>query len=235
MQEKYPRTFGGIWSQSLSLWWRYKGFFLVVALIATIPEMLTLVTAGGPMQILNLFLMPLTLGMVAAFTSRVLDDGTPSASAAFSRALSRYWPLLWTGVLYYLIVILGCLCFIIPGILWAFSYGLSMVAVMVEQVAGNGALNRSKQLLKADRSLAANVMVGIPVLLCLGMFVFGWVTSMAALSVSRDLLVPVGLGMQFLGTWVGQSVSVAFVLLFYSLRQRQSGEDELSGVGFSRF
>jgi hypothetical protein len=46
-------------------------------------------------------------------------------------------------------ILLGTLCFVVPGIVLAFRYALSQPAVMLERLDGPEALERSKQFMQA--------------------------------------------------------------------------------------
>ncbi len=67
-------------------------------------------------------------------------------------SLGLFWQYIWTYILYFLIVLGGLFLFIIPGIIWGTRYFFAPYAVIIEGIAGRGALSLSKILTK-DRLL----------------------------------------------------------------------------------
>jgi len=70
--------------------------------------------------------------------------------AAYSRAIRALGPLLWTSILYGIIVLVGLLLLVVPGILFFLWYSLCSLVVVVEGSNGMPALNRSKLLMKGN-------------------------------------------------------------------------------------
>lgn len=70
-----------------------------------------------------------------------------SAAQAYGFVGERFWSLVKTVVRQVVFVLLGMLCFVVPGIVLAFRYALSQPAVMLEGLAGAAALARSTQFM----------------------------------------------------------------------------------------
>lgn len=67
--------------------------------------------------------------------------------AAYSFVLERLWPLIKTVARQISYILLGTLCFVIPGIVLGFRYALSQPVVMIEGLSGSEALARSRQFM----------------------------------------------------------------------------------------
>jgi hypothetical protein len=63
-------------------------------------------------------------------------------------AVRRYSRCLWTSFLYFLIVTLGMLFCVLPGILFLFWYALALNVSVLEASWGTSALNRSHELMR---------------------------------------------------------------------------------------
>lgn len=72
---------------------------------------------------------------------------TVSPEAAYTFVLERLWSLIKTLARQIAYILLGTLCFVIPGIILGFRYALSQPAVMIEGLSGSEALARSKQFM----------------------------------------------------------------------------------------
>jgi hypothetical protein len=61
---------------------------------------------------------------------------------------SRFWALLWTGLLAAALVAVGAVCFILPGLALAAGFSLAAPIVLLERISGKAALERSWHLLR---------------------------------------------------------------------------------------
>jgi hypothetical protein len=68
---------------------------------------------------------------------------------AFRGAVSRWWPMIWTGMLAGLILLGLTLLLIVPGIIWAVYYAF-LVPVVAFGLSGTEALAESKRLVKGN-------------------------------------------------------------------------------------
>ncbi len=99
-------------------------------------------------------IMPLTNGAtIAAISSEYLNRKTTPVES-IKLALSRFWPLIWTGFLATLFISLGLLALIIPGIFLIFRYWLKSQVVIIEGESGSAALKRSAALMKGNMGKA---------------------------------------------------------------------------------
>ena len=93
---------------------------------------------------------PLTNGaMIHAVASEYLGKPT-TVGASIGRAFRVLVPLLWTSFLMFILIYLGILLCILPGVLLMFRYALSSQIVVLEGLSGSAALKRSKALMHHD-------------------------------------------------------------------------------------
>jgi|SRR3989338_9962967 len=65
-------------------------------------------------------------------------------------AAGRFWDVLWTYILMTILIILGLILFIIPGIILVISYSFAFYIVMNENKSGYAALKRSMELISGN-------------------------------------------------------------------------------------
>jgi hypothetical protein len=93
-------------------------------------------------------LSPITSAATTWAVSREYLDEPATAGQAFRAAIHLFVPVIKTGILKGLLITLGYICFIIPGVYLSFRYALSGSVVVIEGVSGMEALRRSKFLMK---------------------------------------------------------------------------------------
>jgi hypothetical protein len=147
---------GEILGRACSLFWGRLGVFLAIEVLIVAPtlvlELALPEVAIGPFA--GLFVLPmLILGPIgSAATLHVIAQeylGQPvSLGEAFKFALGRFLPLLGTSLLGGLGIAVGLVACCIPGIYLAVIWAFMSQVVVMENVAGDTALGRSKDLVK---------------------------------------------------------------------------------------
>ncbi|MEJ2721538.1 MAG: hypothetical protein P8181_10445 [bacterium] len=171
------------------------------------------------------FLMPLATGaMTFAVSERYLNRPV-SIGEAFGKAVRRFGVLIIAQIIAGIIVFLGYLLFIIPGILWWLSYALIAPVVMLESLGPDRSRVRSKELASGLRwkIFVVTLVIGLG-----GLFVYGGLGFIVGLTLppdspsaalaSRVIQVLVELIQFPLG-------SIATVLIYYDARIRKEGFD----------
>jgi hypothetical protein len=109
-----------------------------------------------------------SLAFVAlVFAVEARHAGRPlSTREAYGLAVERFIPFLYTAALAVLRIFGGLLLFVIPGIVLALRYTLAHLAVLLEELRGKPALERSAALVRAEPAralgyLAAATLVAI--------------------------------------------------------------------------
>ncbi len=145
----------------------------------------------------------------------------PIAMDALVFALGKVWRILIASVAKYILVALGFLFFIIPGIIVACGYAVvAQVVVLENHPAATDALGRSWTLTKGSkrRALALGLVVWVLVYLP---FVAGetFATFIPALRTTFDV------GAQLLWLLVYPIIPCALTLFYYDLRVRREAFD----------
>jgi hypothetical protein len=130
----------------------------------------------------NLFGCVAVIASVLA-TGHFLAGLPVSPRHAFRGAVSRWWPMLWTGLLAGLVLIGLTLLLIVPGIIWGVYYAF-LVPVVAFGLSGTEALAESKRLVKGNwwRTAGCNCVIGLVGLALilpglLAAFVYGMATA----------------------------------------------------------
>ena len=143
-----------------------------------------------------------------------------SAWDSYRRALPRVLPLVGTQFLAGIVVMLGMLALIVPGIIFSLRYTLNPAVVMLEGVAGMAALKRSTELMRGNLGKAFSLL---------------FLAAMLALLMEGFAGVLVGLVIKnrFLFEFFAQIVEAMvlpiqvtpLILLYYDLRIRKEAFD----------
>jgi hypothetical protein len=109
-----------------------------------------------------IIVLPIANGAIIQAVARVYLGQEVTAVEAIKHGLRRVLPLIGTSILMTVIIMLGFLLFIIPGIYFTIWYGLGQHVVVLEGQSGMAALRRSKALVHPQRGtfLALLIIVG---------------------------------------------------------------------------
>ena len=156
--------------------------------------------------------------IIAYVGSRLLGEGLSTADS-LRTALRRFWPLFVASIVYGVMVLLGILLLVVPGILLAATYFAMPAVIGMEDRGVATALSRSSALTKDS--------VGRVV----GIFGTAWVVYLVALFgvelIADGLFTP---ELRILVTGVVQAALHPFLatlttLLYFDLRVRREGLD----------
>jgi hypothetical protein len=137
------------------------GMYMPAARYTLPPGMVTVITITSLINFL--VVLPLTdAALIYAIANCYLDKPI-GVGSAFRRALRIILPLIGTWILTYLVVMLGLILLIIPGIIFALWYSLISRVVVIEGVSGTTAMSRSKKLMKGNigTAFALGVVVSV--------------------------------------------------------------------------
>jgi hypothetical protein len=92
-------------------------------------------------------------GGVIAMTKEVMDSGSTSSSAGYAILSKRGGAIVVSSIAVSLIVGLGTVCFIIPGILFCYWYFFTVTIVTLEGLSTGDALSKSKDFSKGQGAI----------------------------------------------------------------------------------
>jgi Uncharacterised protein family (UPF0259) len=97
--------------------------------------------------------------LALAFTSVVLtvmahkisEHEVINLGESFTVASELFWQYIVTAILYFLLVSVGFILFLIPGIIWSITYLFAPYIVVAEGITGRKALSRSAAITKGNK------------------------------------------------------------------------------------
>ncbi len=224
---------GRVITRTFSAWWHHVLVFSLLTLVAYAPIILLgwlggmpipgvtapgatafdpAVAAAPPTLPQGFWLayfatMLLFLVEVGAITQGVISylaGKRVSLGAMIATGVRRLVPLLVVGILCYLIVLVGLVFLLVPGVILACALAAAIPAVVVERPGVFGAIKRSFALTKGKR-FAIFVAFLVFFVLLMGLSVMGsFLLPQLTASFSP-----------MLGTWLGLAVNVVFGTLFW--------------------
>lgn len=130
------------------------GFFFSIAAVPAILYFIgQLIVAINPF--LFLWFIPfLLLGMIAgvfagiATIKGLADDKMSDWKQAYSESTKLFWPLIWSAILVTVVVFIGLILLVIPGLYLSIVFSFYMFALILDNARGWNAAEKSKQLVK---------------------------------------------------------------------------------------
>ena len=159
-----PLSLGGLLDETFNI---YRRNFLLFVGISAVPNLTLLLLqlllegsglGGARLNSVLSVLAWLTSTLASLFATSIVAAATTlgvsdiyleiptSMVSCFSRIAHKALTVLYVSFIVGLIVGLGVLLCIIPGILWAGTYGIAVPAVVLENITGSESLTRSKHL-----------------------------------------------------------------------------------------
>jgi hypothetical protein len=181
------------------------------------------------------FLNMLVFAAAQAATVIAVSDlylGRPvSLRGSYAKIGKRFFPILLTMVLIYLMVGAGTLLFVIPGIVLACRTAVALPAATLEDVGAGGAISRSFQLTKGGAAQIFAVYVLFFFLMIVSSIIFHFPFYIVVGSPFKPHAMSFGMQvLQALATWVSGVIvaplaTIAFSLIYYNQRVRKEAFD----------
>ncbi len=171
--------------------------------------------------IFSFVLIPLcTAAMIQNISASYLGEDL-SAGASYGRAAPRFLPLMGTQVLVFLVVMVGLVLLIIPGIIFSLWFLIVGPVVILEGVGGTSALGRSRELMRGNLGKGFSLMFVVGILCAVLGWIFGLLIGLvpwphASLALFVQTVLP--------GLWLPIQTS-PLILLYYDLRIRKEAFD----------
>jgi hypothetical protein len=152
-------THMGVWEFFSNSWRTFGANLTTFMILSAIPTVVSLALAlptgvevssvtaliSWIVSMIVWILSTMALTMVAHKTS---DGQAIGVWESYNLSLGLFWRYIWTGILYFLIVLGGMFLLIIPGIIWGTRYIFAPYLVIMEGIGGREALSRSKAITK---------------------------------------------------------------------------------------
>ncbi|MFS8779311.1 glycerophosphoryl diester phosphodiesterase membrane domain-containing protein [Synechococcus sp. W55.1] len=191
-------------------------------IIPIVAELIPL--AGGILNLAYLIGAPILAGAAFWLVDQHLKQRTPPLGNSLDRAVSRAVPLVFGSILLVLIVSLGMLLFVLPGIYWGIRLAFTLCAIVLEDKGATEGLGYSWNLVRGRwwgvfwASLAVLAVA----------LIFGIAIAILAILISFFVggILGATLGAAVVGnaavTAVAPILDIYTVLLFRSLQQLQA-------------
>lgn len=171
-----------------------------------------------------MIIAPIINGAMTKAVSDIYVGNPVTAGMALSASLRKVWTLLVTQFVVGLIVMVGLLLLVVPGLLWSLSYSLVAPIIMIESLTkGRDIRHRSWSLVKGHRGkifLILVILFVIQILSQLGLrviagFQFGFGNAGNSSQIIDGIF----------AILMGPMFAICVTLLYYDFRIRKEGFD----------
>lgn len=226
------RAAGQIIGDSIGIYARNFPVIILIYLVPILPIILLSATAAASRDealniiagVLHSVVAIFTTGAVTIAVSDVCVGNRPSFARSYAAIVQVFWRYLGTYALAMLVVFIGMLLLVIPGIYAAVLLMFALPVCIIERRAAVDAFKRSKTLGKGHYLRNFGVLVLGSLLMLLAAFVLGAVLGF--------ILAKAGAGpflFNFLPMLAGSAVApiimVVVILLYYDMRARKENFD----------
>jgi len=181
-------------------------------------------------MVLLLFGYQISQGALFKSVSESYLDREVSVGEAYRFALPKIWSILGASILVGIITMLGACACIVPGIIFALWFCLTVPAIIAEDQGALGALSRSKALVAGNlgKALLIVFLAGLITSICSWVFQFAG-KLLAVGTLHAGAAMPAAVIESLFGV-AGQALATPFaaasmVLFYYDLRIRKEGFD----------
>ena len=186
----------------LTAFWNWFVLFISTLVIVVILQV-----------IISLIVGSITGGIAIKCISDQLEKGTVSLQESFRYALSRLPSLIGVQLLTGVIIGIGLLLLVIPGIIFAIMFSLVLQVLIIEQTGVFESLGRSRRLVGNRWGKTFGVLLVISIIT----LVVAWIASVIA--------APFGIASTLVSGLISAVASpiypIALTLLYYSMRARE--------------
>ena len=159
-------------------------------------------------------------GVAVKYASDLLERGDASLKEGFSFTVSRLPSLLTAGVITGVLMVLGLICLIVPGVIIAIVFALVVPVIVIERIGALESLGRSRRLVSKrwGKTFGISLLIGIVFL------IVGW-----AVPTTESPLGPASSIITSLITAVVQPVlPIALTFLYYSMIAKEASNSQCS-------
>jgi hypothetical protein len=223
-------SFGTVISQSISVFTANLVPFVIVSLLLLLPLLIyNLLAVGAPTAgfsgarllaiVIQMILSQLLAATISFATFQYLRGQPVGIGECLSRGLSLIGPVFGVAFLAGLIIGVGLVLLVVPGIIAAVMLWIAIPAAVVERPGVVASLKRSADLTKGYRWTIFGIL-----------FVIGLILIIATIILSFVLLSAAGFTVFSIGAWVLQAIFGAFsatlaAVGYYFLRATKEGVD----------
>lgn len=232
-------SIGAVLSRGFSIYFSNVMTFLPLSLIAYIPIWVAIAIMGdtaaaGPEAFSGGFGIMLLAGLVAGYwlqaalvygTIATMRGNAPGMGETFTRSLAALGGVLVLGIVMTVIIGLGTLLFIVPGIILSVMFFVAIPAAVVERGGVGASLTRSRELTAGHRwQLFALVLILGVLMVVVGMVVAIALATGGMQGAAEGAAVGIWI-QQFLNMVVGGIWATIIAVAYHDLRIAKEGGD----------
>jgi uncharacterized membrane protein len=233
-------------NRAFRIFWDHLGAFLMIAGIASIPNLISLWLQAPLFHNLSLHMTPaetMAIGQQSKNSSSIVNllsltsnifsifaqatifitafgflTGSETAIPAAARAgISRFWPLIGLGILLGLGVFLAMLPLVVPGVILSIVWSVAFPACVIERLGPVRSLSRSAALTKGNRWK----LFGLFFLIGIGALIGALITVGGLFAIGGGVALGVSLyAIQVLYSALAATISA---VVYYDLRVAKEG------------
>ncbi|MCC8165544.1 MAG: hypothetical protein LIQ31_05205 [Planctomycetes bacterium] len=215
-------TAGEVFSRTWSIMMKNAGLYLGLALIPTVPsfigDILPESLVGSLMSILSSCLGLILQAAIAYAVYRTMSGDKTTAGKAFSKGMKRFLPVLGASILLGIMVGVGYILLVVPGLILTCIFIVTIPACAVEHTGAIDSLRRSAILTKGCRWTIFILLVALYAIIAIISLVL--VTVLVSVTES-DILLSLLINAIILIPTAFQSVMTA--VIYYTLREVKEG------------
>jgi hypothetical protein len=157
-------------------------------------------------------------GLAVKYSSDLLEKREANLEDSFNFVLSRLGPLLGAGIVSFVLVVVGLICLLVPGVILAIMFSLVNPLVIIEGVNAFESLGRSKKLV--DKRWGITFKISLVVLII--QFIVGGIGSVISGPFGPSGWVVTSV----VGALIGPIFPLVTTLFYYSMRARETRQKE---------
>jgi len=220
---------GDVFSKAVTIYGRRFGPFIILTVIAAIPQYVTSFVVAPPtvgsfgtgrvvLYLVNLACSSIASGAIIFGVVQELRGRRFSVADSIQIALHRFLPMLGVAICTTILIGLATVLLIVPGLMVACAFYVSMPACVAENAGVFESMARSRFLTKGYRWQ----VFGLFLLILVAGIVLGALAAMAFVFTSRVGLL---IATQAIGAVVGSFNGVIVGVVYYQLRVAKEGVD----------
>jgi len=152
-------------------------------------------------------------GMAVKAASDVLERHRVDLSEAFNFTVGRLPSLLGAGIVTGILIVVGLICLVVPGIILAIMFSLVVPAIVIERAGALESLSRSRRLVGGRWLKTFGLLLLVYLIIFVAGLIFGAISSVFG---SADWIVS-----SVLGALVSPILPIATTLYYYSMAARE--------------
>jgi len=175
--------------------------------------------------LISVLLLLIGRGLINAVLLKSVSESYLGNEVSVGQAYGFVWPklgrIIWASIAYGVVVGVGLLLLVVPGVLFMLWYSLLVPVIVMESMATGAAFKRSKTLVRGN---LGKVFLLTFLLAVIGAIAGGLCGGIAAIVAPKSQLTS-GLANLIAQILVAPLSSAAMVLLYYDMRIRKEGFD----------